>query len=389
MIESLDADVIGLQEIDDREALEQVFSPTEWIILIDDDSGDDQDVAVVIARDCGLEVVGFDADLDADEENFLFPDSSDNNAFPNRRDALAVELRSAGGSESLFIIVQHTKARYGGRLSTAPRRAENSRMLLLKLEERFQDEEFIVVGDFNDSPDDQALNIIEDGNPNARTVMENEPGAFLINLVEPLWARGMCSWGHNSRSIGESGDTIDLVDPQARAANFHERNSNDNNFHKRNLLDHILIPHSLDGRLAPGSVAIFDGPAGVRNGSRDRASDHLPVYAEFFFAAPQSEVRIVAALPDPDGRDAGNETVTLQSDTTVSVDGWSLADLAGHRYELTGTVTNERVIRLPVGKVRLNQNGDTISLFDSAGTIKDHVAYTAEEVSKGEPVTFD
>jgi hypothetical protein len=40
VIAVLDAHVIGLQEIADRAALERVFPPTEWHLVIDDDSTD-------------------------------------------------------------------------------------------------------------------------------------------------------------------------------------------------------------------------------------------------------------------------------------------------------------------------------------------------------------
>jgi hypothetical protein len=50
VIALLDAHVIGLQEIADRATLEQLFSPTEWHLLIDDDSTDVQDLAVAIRK---------------------------------------------------------------------------------------------------------------------------------------------------------------------------------------------------------------------------------------------------------------------------------------------------------------------------------------------------
>ena len=43
VISLLDADVIGLQEIADRAALQLVFPPDKWDILIDDESGDAQE----------------------------------------------------------------------------------------------------------------------------------------------------------------------------------------------------------------------------------------------------------------------------------------------------------------------------------------------------------
>jgi hypothetical protein len=50
VMEALDAHVIGLQEIADRAALEHVFPPAEWHLVIDDDSTDAQDLAVAVRQ---------------------------------------------------------------------------------------------------------------------------------------------------------------------------------------------------------------------------------------------------------------------------------------------------------------------------------------------------
>lgn len=50
LIDLLDADVISLQEIDNRAALELLFPPADWQVIIDDDSGEDQDVAIAVRR---------------------------------------------------------------------------------------------------------------------------------------------------------------------------------------------------------------------------------------------------------------------------------------------------------------------------------------------------
>ena len=47
-VELLEADVIGLQEIADRAALELLFPPVGWRIVIEDDSGETQDLAAVV-----------------------------------------------------------------------------------------------------------------------------------------------------------------------------------------------------------------------------------------------------------------------------------------------------------------------------------------------------
>src|SRR5687768_4608557 len=69
VIELLNADVIGLQEIADREALEQIFDPSDWSIVIDDDSSDGQDVAAVIRKPLEVQRRNGNAfDLDADDD---------------------------------------------------------------------------------------------------------------------------------------------------------------------------------------------------------------------------------------------------------------------------------------------------------------------------------
>ena len=88
VISRLDADVIGLQEIADRAALTLLFPPADWDIFIDEDSGDDQDVAIVVRHPLRIKA----PDLNADDEDFLFPGGVNENLFPNRRDLLVGEV---------------------------------------------------------------------------------------------------------------------------------------------------------------------------------------------------------------------------------------------------------------------------------------------------------
>ena len=64
VIQLLQADIIALQEIDDRAALELVFSTTDWHLVIDDDSGDDQDLVFAVRKT--LQLPDFASNLDAD-----------------------------------------------------------------------------------------------------------------------------------------------------------------------------------------------------------------------------------------------------------------------------------------------------------------------------------
>jgi hypothetical protein len=120
-------DVFGLSEIKDRKALEAIFPPAEWGILIDDDSGDDQDNAIVFNKS-KLEMVGAPADMDADDEHFLFPAATDNKPFPNRRDVLFATLRDKASGKTFVVMVAHLKSRFSeGRNATQWRRVAAAR----------------------------------------------------------------------------------------------------------------------------------------------------------------------------------------------------------------------------------------------------------------------
>ena len=53
-------------------------------------------------------------------------------------------------------------------------------------------------------------------------------------------------------------------------------------------------------------------------------------------------VKIVALLPNPKGRDAGNEQVTVFNSTRRAVDlqGWKLVDKAGNVFLLSDSIVN-------------------------------------------------
>ena len=74
------------------------------------------------------------------------------------------------------------------------------------------------------------------------------------------------------------------------------------------LFDQILIPPRMRDFYVAGSAKVYDDPVAVRGNGTTRASDHLPVSAEFVFesqADSGSGLRIAALLPDPVGKDRG------------------------------------------------------------------------------------
>ena len=429
VIRLLDAQVIGLEEIDDRQALEQLFDPKQWTLVIDDDSKDCQDVALAVRHP--LKVRGFTPpDFDADEGNFLAAGEADE-FFPRRRDLLAVEVETAGGHR-MWVLVHHAKSRAEGRADSDERRAGAAQRIVALLRDRHGDQPLALVGDFNDSPDDRALNILENGDAHAEALMEDEPDTFLVNLTEPLFAADLVSFGRNSANV--DGNRVVTAAPGTRQRNFELRHTNMNTGDL--LFDQILVSPELVSVYVKGSVRIFDQPVAVRGNDRDRASDHLPVYADFDFAGqpaavsvamvpaipvptlpvrpvvPQVTVpspvapkalthpvvqgagglRIAVLLPDPEGADEGQEQVTLEntSAVVVALKGWKLRDRSGKEYLLSESLKagHQLVLTLPAGTLPLNNAGDEVVLISPQGQERQRVSYQAGQVKSGKPIVF-
>ncbi|MGB0717048.1 MAG: endonuclease/exonuclease/phosphatase family protein [Phycisphaerae bacterium] len=389
-IEALEADVIGLQEIHKREALALIFDPDDWWILIDDDSNGCQNLAIVVRRT--LNVTDKNGDnLDADEEDFFFEDAP-NTFFSQKRDLLAADIQVPGTNVEFTVMVHHAKARFGGRASTDHQREGASKLIVNLLEHQFHDRHVILLGDFNDNPDDRSMNILETGNPNAFGGEENEPGPFMFNVTEPLLMEGHVSHGLKSNDV-RSG-VVDTTDPESRHRNNAARGTDDNT--GDTLFDQILVSPSLFGMYVADSAAVLDHPSTVDGNNSNRASDHMPVYADFIISGGEEEpsqatLRIVSLLPDPVGKDAGNEEITLTNmgDSVVSLADWRLMDRGDNEFKLHGEIPAHasRKIKMETFSMPLNQSGDTVRLLHN-DMVVDEVTYRADQVQRGVPIEF-
>ena len=97
-------------------------------------------------------------------------------------------------------------------------------------------------------------------------------------------------------------------------------------------------------------------------------------------------LRIAALLPNPKGKDDGNEQVALvnASNKPVALKGWSLRDKAGNVFLLSGTVPagGQLVITMKSNSMPLNNDGDTITLLQG-GAGRHRVSYTGKQAGSG------
>ena len=87
-------------------------------------------------------------------------------------------------------------------------------------------------------------------------------------------------------------------------------------------------------------------------------------------------------LPNPIGKDTEGEYIKLFNDGSEAVlfNGWTLKDASGKVYKLSGSLDSQKELVLPYSqtKIALNNNGEQIFLYDSAGKLIDQLSYSGQ-----------
>lgn len=281
VIQELDADVIGFEEIDNPAALKNIL-PENYAIAMIDDPQQVQEVALAVR-----------SPLQIDSYKYVFPDTAYDDAFPRTRDLLQVNVTAYG--EEFVFLVHHFKSRYGGRTNTDERRVKAAAMIVGYIKGELAGKNIVLMGDFNDNPDDRSLNVLEYGDPSAKGGIDSLKDSFMFNTSEKLLEKEYCSWGYNYHYKDIATDTFDLVIAGSREENNKWRNK-DYNYRrdvkiKEILFDQILVSLNLRDKVV--GAGVFNCAAAVRgNNSRIKftdediihtrrgefASDHVPVW---------------------------------------------------------------------------------------------------------------
>jgi endonuclease/exonuclease/phosphatase family metal-dependent hydrolase len=283
VLSNIDADVIALQEIASRKALEQVFKG-EWEIGIIDDRSEPQETAIVVRKPLRIESV-----------ELIFEAAHFNEPFPGKRDVLRAVVATPGGNRISFYVV-HLKSRSGGRLNTDSRRIFACALMAAYI--RGKKEDLVVaLGDFNDTPDDESVNILESGDLRAKGGMHRTKNPFMHNITEPLWEKDYVTIELRDRFRGS-----DMIAQAKGARRENDRlRGVDYRFPqdvsiREIMFDQILVSPKMQllftghADVYAGADALRGRPPRVRRGGsgfveyEDKgtlASDHLPVIADF------------------------------------------------------------------------------------------------------------
>ncbi len=276
VIRNLNADIIAFQEVSDVGSLRAIL-PADYEVAMTTERGS-QNLALAVRAPLEIQAA----------PTALFEGASYDEAFPDSRDPLRVYVATPSGAQ-LAVYVVHLKSRRGGRRQTDYQRVAGASLLAGWIRARGE-QNVILLGDFNDTPDDASLNILETGDLLAVGRMENEEERFLVNLCEPLFARDMVTMEVYALYRGSP------IQPAVRGA----RKENDRWRGKdytypndlvivQTMFDQILVSKALADVVVGGEARIYAGADALRGlkGSRGEgtlASDHLPVFADFRIA---------------------------------------------------------------------------------------------------------
>lgn len=281
VIKELDADIIGFQEIQSQSALENIL-PKDYTVAMLDDPDELQELALAVRHP--FEVTNI---------KMVFPEEVNERAFPQKRDLLQTYVEGYG--RRFIVLVHHAKSRSGGRIETTSRREESATMIMRYLTSRVRYDNIVLLGDFNDNPDDRSLNILEYGTPDAPAGPDQTPDTFLFNTTETLLDQNHCSYGYNYLHDKIESLTFNPTVEGSRVENNKWRNKKHDFIKdvkvKTILFDQILVSQNLkDHVIKSGILTHAEAVKGTRSRIRlqgdnltyttrgDFASDHVPVW---------------------------------------------------------------------------------------------------------------
>lgn len=280
IFDDIQPDVVAFAEVQNLASLRK-FLGDEWQIAMEDAEDEAQETAVAVRKPLQLKAF-----------RLLFPDPRRDFAFPGRRDVMESTVETPSG-EVLRVYSNHWKSRRGGRLQTDPQRiaaAEYTAAYLLKN----RIENAVFMGDLNDTPDDQSLQILESGDSKAKGGSPDRH-RVLVNLMEGLYDRDGVTIGLAELYRGQP------VAPFVAGAKADSERLRGVDYRfpqdvrvTQTLFDQILVSPPLAKRVK-GDPIIYANPvalAGTRSRVQvtdagvqytqqgSRVSDHLPVFVD-------------------------------------------------------------------------------------------------------------
>jgi len=271
-------------------------------------------------------------------------------------------------SLNMFVIAAHLKSSRGASGNSDKSNAEKRELVAAaiadhvnKLMEDFPLATVAVMGDFNVGVSDAKKNgtdLLEDDTMGSGDKYDETHALLMGGLVDGLRMKSLAK-DLDGTFVG-SDDVADFPGTGA--------------------IDVIYV-------VGPGAEAF----APAKRASTRFGSDHRSVFTTSAAALPSAKIAIKKLLPNPNGTDAGNESITVENTgTAFAANGWRFRDNDGNTFSIpsgTQLVQGLTVIKLTLNTMPLNNTGDKILLLNDAGAqVGDQFSYTKAEVISGKEI---
>ena len=260
LLDTIQPFVIGMSEVENRKVLEDLVAQPALkkfnLGIIHHDSPDERGIDVAVLYNQETIKVAFDATLKVE-----FPFDKEDRT----RDILYVKTYVNEG-EPVWLFVNHWPSRRGGKDDTENKRLYAAKVMKDKIENIYLGEHFarvVVMGDFNDNPDDASLVSLSNLNNKSKA----EP---MVNLMKPLEEKKEFTLKYKAESdiFDQFIVSQNLLDKKSP---YFIRNSSANIFSP----SFLLFNHPKNGMIPNRTYANGRWVGGY--------SDHLPVYCDIVF----------------------------------------------------------------------------------------------------------
>jgi len=329
VIQALDADIIGVQEVVDDAKIQQLAAETGYTYIsrrMSWQAADAQKVgflykpSVVKVRKDKVLLAKLFEDIKANRKDLSDYPTNDQLFWGSGRLPYLVEFEATinGARQRINVINLHAKANGENSSQDYNRRQYDAKVLSDSLAAQYSNVNLIILGDFNDDVDKSVIGT-------------NQKSSFDVFVADEA----------NYKTLTMELSKADKVTYESGSL--------------RSFLDHIIISDELVDEYIDGSTAIEEQMLSLIPDFRATTSDHLPVSARFIVTDtyyPSIVTFAQTSVSKPE--DAGTFTVSLTIDgpattaQTVTITPVAGGTASVSDYSLVGAANNALTVTIPV-----------------------------------------
>ncbi|MEJ8756188.1 choice-of-anchor J domain-containing protein [Pontibacter sp. H259] len=329
VIQQLDADIIGVQEVVDEAKIQQLAAETGYTYTTETMSwqaSNEQKVgflyktSVVTMKKEKVLLSKLFSDIKSGAKDLADYPTSDDLFWASGRLPYLVEFQATinGVKQTLHVVNLHAKANGENSTQDYDRRKYDAKVLKDSLDAQYSNVNLILLGDFNDDVDKSVIGT-------------NQPSSFDVFVAAT----------NDYTTLTKALSEADKVTYESGSL--------------RSFLDHIFISNELTDEYVPGSIAIEELLLTTIPNFRTNTSDHLPVSARFTLTAdpvtPATVSFTTASVSKAEDAGKFNVSLTLskalETAQTVTITPTAASTATAADYTITGASNGAITVTIP------------------------------------------